>query len=290
MLTILHASDLQIGKPYRTWAADAMVRTAEEVRPDVVVIAGDLTQRAKPREYRIAREILERFGDTPVVVTPGNHDVPVYRVWERLLAPYRNWRRYISRDLDSVHRIPGAMIVALNSSAPYRTIVAGRLRPWQVELAREAFATSDEEEVRVLVVHHHFVPTEGGHGGTPIPNAVSYLKAFTEMGVDLILGGHIHQTRVLWSQGEPAWTDAPFPLVACGTTTSGRGRAPELGVNSLNVVRVDRECIEVTPYLLRVREGGFEPETPTRIPRWRMAHERGGADAGRSTEGPRGAL
>src|SRR5690606_21564769 len=90
-LTVLHASDLQIGKPYRAWAAEALVRTAEEVTPDLVVIAGDLTQRAKPREYRLAREVLSHFGETPVVVTPGNHDVPVYRVWERLFAPYRNW-------------------------------------------------------------------------------------------------------------------------------------------------------------------------------------------------------
>lgn len=271
MLTVLHASDLQIGKPYRAWAAEALVRTAEEVTPDLVVIAGDLTQRAKPREYRLAREVLSHFGETPVVVTPGNHDVPVYRVWERLFAPYRNWRRFISRELDSTLRIPGATVVALNSSDPYRALVSGRLNRAQIEFAEVAFARAEPGDVRLLVVHHHFVPTSDGHGGDPVPNAREHLAAFTAMGVDLILGGHIHQTRVLWSKGEPAWVDTPFPLVACGTTTSARGRGGELGVNSLNVVRICSESIEVTPYLLSMREGGFEAGEPTVVPRYRRA-------------------
>ena len=123
-MLILHASDLQTGKPFRPRAAEDLVALAHTLVPDVVVIAGDLTQRAKAREYQAVRALLDRMAPLPVVVTPGNHDVPLYRVWERLLAPYRNWRRAIAPELDTVTRVRGATVVALNSSAPRRAIVA----------------------------------------------------------------------------------------------------------------------------------------------------------------------
>ena len=63
-----------------------------------------------------------------MVVTPGNHDVPLYRVWERVFAPLRNYREFISPELDTVTKINGATVVSLNTTAPHRAIVNGRLR------------------------------------------------------------------------------------------------------------------------------------------------------------------
>jgi len=99
-MVILHGSDLQIGRPYRPAPAGAFLELARALEPDVVVVSGDLTQRAKAREYRVARDFLDALAPRPVVVTPGNHDVPLYRVWERLFAPHRNWRRFVGADLE----------------------------------------------------------------------------------------------------------------------------------------------------------------------------------------------
>jgi 3',5'-cyclic AMP phosphodiesterase CpdA len=270
-LTILHASDLQCGRPYVPRAGDALVRLAHELAPDVIVISGDLTQRAKTHEFGAARELMGRLPEVPIVVTPGNHDVPLYRLWERTLTPYRNWRAHISQELDTVTRVAGATFVALNSSSPYAAVIDGRVEPWQVELARRAFDEASVGDVRALVIHHHFVPTADGTGGIPLPGADGLLAAFEAMRVDLILGGHVHRTHVQSSRALVPGGPGGIPLVACGTTTSRRGRATEFGVNSLNVVRVSPREIEIVPHLLAADAGQFAPVDAIVFPRSRTA-------------------
>jgi 3',5'-cyclic AMP phosphodiesterase CpdA len=199
----------------------------------------------------------------PCIVTPGNHDVPLYRVWERAFAPYRNWRRRISPALDTVTSLDGATFVALNSSAPRRAIVNGRIGDDQVDFARRAFQAAPRSDVRVLVIHHHFVPVPDGKGGKPLPRAERLVAEFEAMGTDLVLGGHVHQThlstsRALLGNGGRIG----LPLLACGTTTSRRGRGPEAGLNSLNVVRVGADDIEVVPYSMAEAGDRFEPRDP----------------------------
>lgn len=279
-MVILHGSDLQVGKPYRPQVAEAFVTLAATLEPDLIVVSGDLTQRAKAREYRIVREFLGALPEgTPVVVTPGNHDVPLYRVWERILMPYRNWRRFMGPDLDTVLRVDGATVVALNSSAPRRAIVAGRIDPEQVAFAHRSFAASPESDARILVAHHHFYPTDPPEGGTPLPRARGLLEAFEEMGVDLILGGHVHQTHITPSRALVPGDGPGIPIVACGTTASSRGRGVEVGQNTLNVIRVDASAIEVTPHRMDAGAGHFIPGEPRTFSR-DLARRRGAGVGG----------
>jgi 3',5'-cyclic AMP phosphodiesterase CpdA len=266
-LTILHASDLQCGRPFWPRAAEALVRFARALAPDVVVISGDLTQRAKAREFGIASELIARLPRVPTIVTPGNHDVPLFRFWERALVPYRNWRARMSNELDTVTRVEGATFVALNSSSPRRAIVNGRIDATQIDFAREAFSACAPDEVRALVIHHHLVPTPDGSGGRTLPGAASLVRAFESMRVDLVLGGHVHRTHVRTSRDIVADAPTAIPLIACGTTTSRRGRGPERGLNSLNVVRVQAREIEVRPHVLREGAPDFEFADPIVLPR-----------------------
>lgn len=270
-LTVLHAADLQCGRPYSVRAGNAFVRFARELSPDVIVIAGDLTQRAKAREFRAAAALIERLPDVPKVVTPGNHDVPLYRLWERAVVPYRNWRAFVSPELNTATRVQGAVFVALNSSAPRRAIVAGRLHPAQVDFARREFEETARGDLRALVVHHHFVATPDGKGGRQLPGAEGLMRDFESMGVDLVLGGHVHRTWLRSSRDVAPGAGEGIPLIACGTTTSRRGRGPESGVNSLNVVRVTSRDIEVVPHLLAEGAEGFEPGEAMVLPRRRGA-------------------
>ncbi len=276
-MVILHGSDLQVGKPYRPWAAEAFSALAHALAPDLIVVSGDLTQRAKRAEFMVVRGVLDRLPrDVPVVVTPGNHDVPLYRVWERLLAPYRNWRRFISPDLDTVLHMEGATVVALNSSAPRRAIVSGRIDRAQVAFARRACARTADGDARILVVHHHFLPTDPPEGGTPLPRAARLLEAFEEMGIDLILGGHVHQKHMTTSRALVPGDGPGIPIVACGTTASSRGRGTEVGRNSLDVVRLGTTSMDVVPYLLDARARRFVPGEPTVFPRPRGPRPDGG--------------
>jgi 3',5'-cyclic AMP phosphodiesterase CpdA len=257
-LTVLHVSDFQCGTPFVPAAADAMHRVYHDVEPDLVVAAGDLTQRAKAREFARARQVVEGFGDTPVVVTPGNHDVPLYRVWERLAAPFSKWDAFVGSKRDTVTQVSGATVVALCSAAPRRAIVNGRLDPGQMAFARDAFADAPEGDVRILVVHHHFVPVPGGHGGRILPGADRLALEIAEMGTDVVMGGHVHQLHINQCHG--------VPFVATGTATSRRGRDAEAEANSLCVHRFLPGALEVTPYLRSVGEEDFGALEVRRFP------------------------
>jgi 3',5'-cyclic AMP phosphodiesterase CpdA len=270
MLTVLHASDLQCGRPFLPLAADALVRFADRLRPDVVVVAGDLTQRAKAREFRTAMSLIARLHGRPVILTPGNHDVPLFRLWERAFAPYKNWRALVASELDSVTRHPGATFVALNSSAPHAAIVNGRIRAAQLAFAHRAFMSAPVGDLRVLVIHHHFVPAPDRAAGPPMPGARGLVEAFEGMGVDLVLGGHVHETHLSNSRALLPHLDGPgIPLVACGTTTSRRGRGAEAGLNSLNVVRVTASDMEIRPHRLEPGAPDFAPGDAIVFPRRR---------------------
>ncbi|HSH46270.1 MAG TPA: metallophosphoesterase, partial [Longimicrobiales bacterium] len=156
MLTILHVSDLHFGPPYVPRVGEALLQAAEALEPDVVVASGDFTQRARAEQFAEARRYLDRLPDVPTVVVPGNHDVPLFRVWERIFSPYDMYRRYIAEELDQVIRVEGAVIVALNSTSPLRAITNGRINRTQLEFCQREFQKAPEEAIKIVVAHHHF--------------------------------------------------------------------------------------------------------------------------------------
>jgi Calcineurin-like phosphoesterase len=127
--TILHLSDLHFGRVDPT-TLDPLVNAACEIRPDVVAISGDLTQRARRGQFRQAREFLDRLPGTPIVV-PGNHDVPLYNVAARFLFSLSNYRRYISDDLEPFYS-DGEIAVAGINTAHSRTFKSGRITRKQI--------------------------------------------------------------------------------------------------------------------------------------------------------------
>lgn len=259
VITILHASDVHFGKPYDGTAGEAFQALAREVPAELIVVSGDFTQRAKVREYAAARAWLDRLPRVPLVVTPGNHDVPLYRVWERVLAPYRNYRRYIARELDTVTRIPGLTAVALNSTAPLRRIVDGSVGARQLDFAARRFREAPAADFRLLVLHHPLIPPPDESGDRAMPDARAVLEAAAGMEVDLVLGGHHHRAYAALERG--------VPIVESGTTTSRRGRGAERGRNTCNVVRIERDRLEVTPWTYASESGRFVPLPTRALPR-----------------------
>src|SRR6478752_716554 len=100
MATIAHLSDIHFGR-VEPRLVTALVRTIAAVAPDLVAVSGDLTQRARRSQFQAARRFLDLL-PFPLLVVPGNHDVPLYNLPVRLLDPYRGYRRYIQQDLEPV--------------------------------------------------------------------------------------------------------------------------------------------------------------------------------------------
>ena len=269
MLTILHGSDLHFGKPFDAEVARVFQKSIRDLSPDLLVFSGDFTQRAKVGEYKDAREFLRSFPDLPTVVTPGNHDVPLYRFWERLFAPLRNYREFISPQLDTVTSVRGATVVSLNTTSPLRAIVNGRLTDRQLLFAADAFQGAPEEDSRVVALHHHLAPAPDYESDQVLPGFQRCLGAFGEMRVDLILGGHLHRAFIANSLDTfPGEGDGHGIVIAhSGTTTSRRGRARERNKNSFNLIGIAWDHMVITHFMYLPEEGGFFPVGSHAFPR-----------------------
>lgn len=259
MITILHISDLHFGPPYMEAVGEALLEAAHALEPDLVVASGDFTQRAREEQFRQAREYLDRLPRAPTVVVPGNHDVPLYRIGERIFSPYRWYRKHISEELDQVVRLDQAVVVALNSTSPLRAITNGRIDSDQLEFARRAFDDAPEEAARIVVAHHHFAPAPDYEGGQVMPRAKRAIDVFTRLRVDLILGGHLHRAYIGNSLDLYPGLDRDhgITIVQSGTSTSRRGRVREREKNSFNVVRMTDEVVRITHYMYFDDTGGF---------------------------------
>jgi 3',5'-cyclic AMP phosphodiesterase CpdA len=270
MLKLLHISDLHFGPHYLPVTGESLLRIAEKLAPDVIVASGDFTQRAKPQQFEQARAYLQRLPAAPLIVTPGNHDIPLYRVLERLRTPYDLYRQFISPELESTLTVPGAVFAAINTTNPLRRITDGRLHAAQFDYCAAAFRAAHEGDLRVLVAHHPVAAApDFVRKGVAMRGAAAALDRFAAMKVDLILGGHLHRAYIGNSLDIcPHSGHAPgIVIVQSGTSTSLRGRARERQKNSFNVIEVTGSEIRVTHYLFFHESGGFRPIGEHAFPR-----------------------
>ena len=271
MLTLLHVSDLHFGPPFVPRVGESLQGMAAELAPDVIVASGDFTQRAKREQYQAAREYLDRLPDVPIVMTPGNHDVPLYRAFERIFSPYRLYREYISDELDTVLRRDDAVIVSLNSTSPRRAIVNGRIHRDQLEFCRRVLRDAPEGAARIVVAHHHFAPAPDYESTQVMPKAKRAMDVFRSLEVDLVMGGHLHRAYIGNSLDVYPGVDREhgIVIVQSGTSTSRRGRAREREKNSFNLIRVGEDIVRITHYMFFDEAGGFAPVSRHVFPRGR---------------------
>ena len=235
MARIVHLSDLHFGA-HDPRLVEAVERSVDELKPDLVVVSGDFTQRAKTEEFAEACRFLERLreGGHEVIGVPGNHDVPLYDVLRRFLSPLTRYKRFIDDVLCPVHELRGAIVVGINTARSL-TFKDGRINAEQVEFIRDTFARSDSESVRVLVTHHPlFALTVGEEVQSAIGRQQMALDAIEEAGVDVLLAGHNHHASV--NSARDLVTRAGGSLVVqAGTATSTRVRDQDQSFNLLDL-------------------------------------------------------
>jgi 3',5'-cyclic AMP phosphodiesterase CpdA len=226
--------------------SQAVLRMVEERRPSLVVVSGDLTQRAKPEQFRDARAFVDAIERTaPALVVPGNHDVPMYRVWERVFAPFGAYRAHFGAELEPLFRDEAMLVVGINTAFNW-TIKDGRITLRRLAEVAKLFEETPETVAKVVVAHHHLIPPPNFGTQRVLGNAYEAIDLFSQAGVDLVLSGHLHQAYIgnseeFYPQGRP-----PVVILHSGTTTSSRGRGSEREKNTCNWVRVDAESIAVS--------------------------------------------
>lgn len=268
-MNLVQISDLHFGPYYVPRVGDALLRAIHELDMDVLIVSGDFTQRAKRHQFAEARAWLDRLPKVPTVLTPGNHDVPLYRIFERIFKPYSLYKEYISDQLDMVLRTEDAVIVALNSTKPLQAIVNGRISRAQLAFCQRAFRDTAPDALRIVVAHHHFAPAPDYEGGQVMPKAKRALDCFTDLKVDMIIGGHLHRAYIGNSLDVYPGSDRDHGIiiVQSGTSTSRRGRARETEKNSFNHIRIAEGVVRITHYMYFSDLDGFAPVSRHLFPR-----------------------
>jgi 3',5'-cyclic AMP phosphodiesterase CpdA len=242
MRTLVHLSDLHFGRvdPALLEPLRALVHA---IAPDVVVVSGDLTQRAKSEQFEAARAWLDTLPG-PQVIVPGNHDISLYNVFRRFVKPLERYQRYITEDLNPVYIDDEIAVLGVNTARSL-TFKDGRVNAEQVAAIRATLGGLAPEITRVVVTHHPFDLPESGDEGDLIGRAKMAMAAFAESGVDVLMAGHLHATHAGSTAERYQIPEYAALVVQAGTATSTRERGE---VNSFNVVRIEPERVAVDRY------------------------------------------
>jgi len=210
--------------------------------PSLLAVSGDLTQRARGGQFRAAREFLDSLPQ-PQIVVPGNHDVPLFDLFRRFLAPFARYRRYISQQLNSYYEDSEIALLGINTARSL-TWKSGRISIEQIGLIRQHICGAGNDQFKILMTHHPFIPPPGDpvHAIDLVGRAAVALPVLDECGVDLLIAGHLHH-------GYSGDVRTYFPgakrsiiVVQAGTAVSRRIRTEP---NGYNLLRLDRTTIEI---------------------------------------------
>lgn len=270
MARIVHLSDLHFGA-HDPRLVEGVERRIDEASPDLVVVSGDFTQRARTEQFQEACRFLERLRDAghEVLAVPGNHDVPLYDVLRRFLSPLTRYMRYIDDTLCPMQEIPGATVLGVNTARSL-TFKDGRINEDQMRFIRETFDRTDPNSMRILVTHHPLFALQVGETVTSaVGRSELALDAVADAGVDMLLAGHNHDASVHSARDLVTRAGAAL-VIQAGTATSTRVREQS---QSFNRIEIDGDRVTV---IVESWDGSaFVPEAAQPYERaddhWRLA-------------------
>jgi len=239
MRTIAHLSDLHFGRIDPAIIAP-LSATVTELKPDVVVVSGDLTQRARSAQFKEAREFLDELPQ-PQIIVPGNHDVPLHNVFARFLRPLDKYRFYITPDLEPFYADSEIAIAGINTARSL-TRKNGRINENQIGRVRERLCSLGDEVTKIVVTHHPFDLPEGIGENELVGRAAMAMAILAGCGADLLLAGHLHLSHTGHTAKRYKTAGHSALVVQAGTATSTRGRGE---ANSFNRIRISHPHITV---------------------------------------------
>ena len=251
MRTIVHLSDIHFGRIDQT-VVKPLISFVNEIKPDLVAVSGDLTQRARSWQFQEARAFLDSL-PKPQIVVPGNHDVPLYNVFSRFLSPLDKYRRYITDDLNPFFVDEEVAVVGINTARSL-TFKGGRINELQMAWIREKICELSDDIVKVLVSHHPFDLPEGRHEADLVGRSRMAMEMLADCGADLFLAGHLHISHTGQTAKRYQIKGHSALVVQAGTATSTRSRGE---ANSFNVIRMQHPQITVERVMWKPETGAF---------------------------------
>lgn len=254
---ILQISDTHFGTeiPGVVAALRALTRA---VAPELVVLSGDVTQRARRGQFAAARRFLDSLGVERVISVPGNHDIPLFALATRCLAPYRHWERSLGADLEPVFESERLQVQCVNTTRWFRH-KHGQISPAQIERVARRIARASERQLRIVVAHHPLLAIRVSDHRNLLRGRAEAAQAWLAAGADIVMGGHIHLPYI-----RPLHVDTEHPaqrtwVVQAGTAVSRRTRdGVSNSVNVLHYADSGSASCSVERWDYRARSGRFE--------------------------------
>jgi 3',5'-cyclic AMP phosphodiesterase CpdA len=237
MSLILQVSDTHFGTEQAP-VLDALLKLAAQHPPDLLVLSGDITQRARRSQFRAARAFVDRLPAHNVLVLPGNHDIPLFNIWARIFYPYANHQRAFGLDLEPEFESADLLVIGVNTTRPARH-VDGEVSEEQIKRVGACLRRATTRQLRVVVTHQPVHVTRTSEEKNLLHGHREAVREWAGAGADLILGGHIHLPYIrplrefIQDLPRSVW------IVQAGTAMSTRVRfdAP----NSVNLIRYNHE-------------------------------------------------
>lgn len=233
MSVVLQISDTHFGTEQPA-VVEALRELCREQAPELLILSGDVTQRARRGQFAAARDFLSRMPVPHTLVVPGNHDIPLFDITARIFHPYRNYRLFLRDELEPEFASPDLLVLGVNTTRASRHTV-GEVSPEQVERVSRRLREAAGEQLRIVVTHQPVRATRESDLKNLLRGHEEAVRAWSKAGADLILAGHIHLPHLRPLQ--EVFNDLPRPVWSflAGTAVSSRVRGDV--PNSVNFIR-----------------------------------------------------
>jgi 3',5'-cyclic AMP phosphodiesterase CpdA len=234
MKRIIHISDLHFGTE-NVAIVKALLKDINTIKPDLIVVSGDLTQRARTHQFKLAGDFIAQI-NFPKIIVPGNHDISLYNIIRRFFKPLNRFKKYIIDNPYPDYEDDSILAVGLNSSRSL-TFQSGRVSANQIEYLQERFSRIDSDKLKILIVHHNVFPLHGEKMSAAIGRSKLLKNMIQSCGIDLILSGHLHKGYSFEFQFNQKHKTV---FVQAGTATSSRLRDEK---NNYNLISYDDNLV-----------------------------------------------
>lgn len=240
MKNIVHISDLHFGT-VEIDIAEGIIKDINNLGPDLLIVSGDLTQRARKHQYRQAKFFLDKLSYRKIVI-PGNHDIPLFNLFARFLRPLTNYKNIVTTDLSPYYQDEMIAVIGINTARSL-TWKSGRISIEQIDIIKQKLCSIDNSIFKIIVTHHPFIPPPGDPGIKLVRRSARALQIIDKCSVDLLLAGHLHHGYD--GDVKPFYPSHNSSIISiqAGTAISNRVRKDP---NAYNFIRADKNEIIIS--------------------------------------------